>query len=140
MNEIISLSSTLHMFIFSDYYSYEPNSTDSSKYGLAPSLKIQATIKHQASWSFIGHFLAIIIFNLAMVLFAKFLIICKILKKACQKIRKYCCEKKKIEKNCKSSGDDKKQVEVAEQKEVIIVEKFLTSEPDNKRKMKNNRR
>ncbi len=45
INEMISLSSTLHMFIFSDYYSYEPNSPYCN-YAVAPSLKIQATVKH----------------------------------------------------------------------------------------------
>ncbi len=52
-------------------------------------------MKHKISWSFIGHFCGIILFNIAFVLYTKTASLYKALKKLCIKIHKFCCKDQK---------------------------------------------
>lgn len=81
-------------------------------------------MKHKASWSFIAHFFAIILLNLAFVVYTKAASLYNVLKKVCKKIHKYCCTDQKVTKedgSCESPSKLKSEGE-------NIVKDFLTSE------------
>ncbi len=74
------------MFVFSDLNSFEP--------GNSPSVETIVNLKYMASWSFIGHFVAIIVFNGLIAVYQRLKVVYKIIKKAIKVILKKCCKDK----------------------------------------------